>query len=334
MTHGDRSSVDPGRGRVPGGPSGRLRGAAQGAAPRPERQRPARPRRGHAAGGGDGPRRPGGDGARGRADRDRSGTRSSMPSGWGHPASPRCSIYGHYDVQPAEPLEPWLSPPFEPTVRDGNLYARGATDDKGQMLTHLKAAEAWLKTAGRLPVNVRFLIEGEEEVGGAGLEAYVAENAGRLACDFAVISDTSQFAPGDPRDHLRPEGAGLLRVAGSGSRPRPALGDLRRRRGQPAQCPLHDPGQPQGPRRPDPDRRLLRRRPPAGGLGAGRVRQAPVLGGRLPGRTWRSPRSPARRVTPRSSGNGPGRPATSTASSAATPARARRPCCPARPGPS
>jgi acetylornithine deacetylase/succinyl-diaminopimelate desuccinylase-like protein len=116
----------------------------------------------------------------------------------GAPGRPTLLVYGHYDVQPAEPLEPWLSPPFEPTIRDGNLYARGATDDKGQMLTHLKAAEAWLKTAGRLPVNVRFLIEGEEEVGGAGLEAYVAENAGRLACDFAVISDTSQFAPGMP----------------------------------------------------------------------------------------------------------------------------------------
>jgi acetylornithine deacetylase/succinyl-diaminopimelate desuccinylase-like protein len=116
----------------------------------------------------------------------------------GAPGRPTLLVYGHYDVQPAEPLEPWLSPPFEPTVRDGNLYARGATDDKGQMLTHLKAAEAWLKTTGRLPVNVRFLIEGEEEVGGAGLEAFVAQNAGRLACDYAVISDTSQFAPGLP----------------------------------------------------------------------------------------------------------------------------------------
>src|SRR5262245_22231941 len=116
----------------------------------------------------------------------------------GAPGRPTLLVYGHYDVQPAEPLEPWLSPPFEPTVREGNLYARGATDDKGQMLTHLKAAEAWLKTTGRLPVNVRFLIEGEEEVGGAGLEAVVAANAGRSACAYAVISDTSQFAPGLP----------------------------------------------------------------------------------------------------------------------------------------
>ncbi len=107
-------------------------------------------------------------------------------------------VYGHYDVQPPEPLEPWLSPPFEPTIRDGNLYARGATDDKGQMFTHLKAAEAWLKAGGGLPVNVKFLIEGEEEVGGANLEAYVAASKDKLRCDYAVISDTSQFAPGLP----------------------------------------------------------------------------------------------------------------------------------------
>ena len=114
------------------------------------------------------------------------------------PGKPTVLIYGHYDVQPAEPLEPWLSHPFEPTVRDGNLYARGATDDKGQMFTHLKAAEAWLKTVGKLPVNVKFLIEGEEEVGGINLEHYVAANKAKLACDVAVISDTSQFAPGIP----------------------------------------------------------------------------------------------------------------------------------------
>jgi acetylornithine deacetylase/succinyl-diaminopimelate desuccinylase-like protein len=116
----------------------------------------------------------------------------------GAPGKPTLLIYGHYDVQPPEPLEPWLSPPFEPTVRDGNLYARGATDDKGQMFTHLKAAEAWLKATGKLPVNVKFLIEGEEEIGGVNLETYVAENAEKLACDYAVISDSSQFAPGIP----------------------------------------------------------------------------------------------------------------------------------------
>jgi acetylornithine deacetylase/succinyl-diaminopimelate desuccinylase-like protein len=116
----------------------------------------------------------------------------------GAAGKPTVLIYGHYDVQPPEPLEPWISPPFEPTVRDGNLYARGATDDKGQMFTHLKAVEAWLKTSGDLPVNVKFLIEGEEEIGGSNLEEYVAENPEKLACDYAVISDTSQFAPGKP----------------------------------------------------------------------------------------------------------------------------------------
>jgi acetylornithine deacetylase/succinyl-diaminopimelate desuccinylase-like protein len=114
------------------------------------------------------------------------------------PGKPTLLVYGHYDVQPPEPMEPWLSPPFEPTLRDGNLYARGATDDKGQMFTHLKAAEAWLKTEGKLPINVKFLIEGEEEVGGANLEEYVAHQKAKLACDYAVISDTSQFAPGMP----------------------------------------------------------------------------------------------------------------------------------------
>ena len=116
----------------------------------------------------------------------------------GAPGKPTLLVYGHYDVQPPEPLEPWLSPPFEPTERNGNLYARGATDDKGQMFTHLKAAEAWLKTAGKLPVNVKFVIEGEEEVGGANLEAFLASEAGRLKCDYAVISDSSQFGPGAP----------------------------------------------------------------------------------------------------------------------------------------
>ncbi len=116
----------------------------------------------------------------------------------GAPDKPTILIYGHYDVQPPEPLEPWLSPPFEPTIRDGNLYARGATDDKGQMFTHLKAVETWLKTSGGLPINVKILIEGEEEVGGAGLADYLANHHKFLACDYAVISDTSQFAPGQP----------------------------------------------------------------------------------------------------------------------------------------
>jgi acetylornithine deacetylase/succinyl-diaminopimelate desuccinylase-like protein len=114
------------------------------------------------------------------------------------PGAPTVLVYGHYDVQPPDPLNEWLSPPFEPTVRQGNLYARGATDDKGQMFTHVKSAEAWIKAQGKLPLQLKFLIEGEEEVGSAHLEEFIETNRGRLACDCVVISDTSQFAPGIP----------------------------------------------------------------------------------------------------------------------------------------
>ena len=114
------------------------------------------------------------------------------------PGAPTVLIYGHYDVQPADPLDLWTTPPFEPTIRDGKIFARGATDDKGQFFTHLKAVEAWLKATGELPVNVKFVIEGEEEVGGANLDRFLEERKQQLACDVAVVSDTSQYAPGTP----------------------------------------------------------------------------------------------------------------------------------------
>ena len=82
-------------------------------------------------------------------------------------------VYGHYDVQPPDPLDEWTSPPFEPTRRDGDLYARGATDDKGQMLTHVKSAQAWMEVSEELPVQLKFLIEGEEEVGSHGLNSFL-----------------------------------------------------------------------------------------------------------------------------------------------------------------
>lgn len=114
------------------------------------------------------------------------------------PGAPTVLVYGHYDVQPPDPLDEWISPPFEPTQRDGNLYARGATDDKGQMLTHVKSVEAWLRAVGHLPVNLKFLIEGEEEVGSAHLDAFVANEKQRLAADVVVISDTCQLGPDQP----------------------------------------------------------------------------------------------------------------------------------------
>jgi acetylornithine deacetylase/succinyl-diaminopimelate desuccinylase-like protein len=104
-------------------------------------------------------------------------------------------MYGHYDVQPAEPLDEWRSPPFEPEERDGNIYARGAVDDKGQMWMHVKALESLLKSDGGLPVNVRVVLEGEEEVGGEGIAAFVREHGDQLKADVALVSDTEMFAP-------------------------------------------------------------------------------------------------------------------------------------------
>ena len=112
--------------------------------------------------------------------------------------APTVLVYGHYDVQPVEPLELWTSPPFEPTVRDGRIYARGSVDDKGQLFLHVKALEAHLRVRGALPVNVIVLAEGEEEVGSDNLEQFIEAQAERLRCDAVVISDSSMFAPGIP----------------------------------------------------------------------------------------------------------------------------------------
>ena len=116
----------------------------------------------------------------------------------GAPGKPTLLLYGHYDVQPPDPLEEWKSPPFEPEIRGDNIYARGACDDKGQTYILIKAVEGFLKTEGKLPVNVRFLIEGEEEYGGKHIETYVASKPARLQADAAVICDTEMFAPGLP----------------------------------------------------------------------------------------------------------------------------------------
>jgi Acetylornithine deacetylase/Succinyl-diaminopimelate desuccinylase and related deacylases len=111
---------------------------------------------------------------------------------------PTALIYGHYDVQPVDPLDLWESPPFEPEVRQGRIYARGASDDKGQVMVHLAALGALLACYGELPVNVRVLIEGEEEVGSPSLEPFLQERPDLVSADFVVISDTSMFAPGLP----------------------------------------------------------------------------------------------------------------------------------------
>jgi acetylornithine deacetylase/succinyl-diaminopimelate desuccinylase-like protein len=113
----------------------------------------------------------------------------------GAPGKPTLLFYGHYDVQPPDPLDEWKSAPFEPEVRGDDLFARGACDDKGQVFIQIKAVEGLLKTTGRLPVNVKFLLEGEEETGGEHIEAYVGSRPARLKADAAVVCDTEMFAP-------------------------------------------------------------------------------------------------------------------------------------------
>jgi acetylornithine deacetylase/succinyl-diaminopimelate desuccinylase-like protein len=121
----------------------------------------------------------------------------AAPLASGKPA-PTILFYGHYDVQPVDPVELWESPPFEATVRDGEIYARGAADDKGQVFMHLKAIEAHLNKAGSLPVNIKLVIEGEEEVGSANLDDFVRAHKSDLAADVVVISDSAMFDRGVP----------------------------------------------------------------------------------------------------------------------------------------
>jgi acetylornithine deacetylase/succinyl-diaminopimelate desuccinylase-like protein len=116
----------------------------------------------------------------------------------GAPGKPTALLYGHYDVQPAEPLELWKTKPFEPTLRDGKLYARGAVDDKGQVYMHLKAIEAHMKVSGKLPINMKIVIEGEEEVGSENLEKFLRERRAQLDADVIVVSDTAMPGPDQP----------------------------------------------------------------------------------------------------------------------------------------
>lgn len=118
---------------------------------------------------------------------------------WLHaPGKPTILFYGHYDVQPVDPVELWTSPPFDATVRNRNLYARGSSDDKGQVFIHFKAIEAYMRNVGSLPVNIKMIIEGEEEIGSDHLEQFVREHKDLLKADLVLISDTSMFAKGVP----------------------------------------------------------------------------------------------------------------------------------------
>ena len=115
-----------------------------------------------------------------------------------HEDQPTVLIYGHYDVQPSDPDELWKTPPFEPTVKEGRVYARGSSDDKGQSFTHVKAIEAYMKTGTDLPVNVKFILEGEEEIGSPNLIPFIQSNKELLECDMVLISDTAMFGEDQP----------------------------------------------------------------------------------------------------------------------------------------
>ncbi|HEU5021087.1 MAG TPA: dipeptidase [Bryobacteraceae bacterium] len=136
---------------------------------------------------------------------------------WLHaPGKPTVLCYGHFDVQPPDPLELWETPPFEPAERNGNLYARGSADDKGQMYSHIKAVETLRAANGTLPVNLKFLIEGEEEVGGISVAEYVAKNAAKLKADVALVSDTELYAPGLPTLNVGLRGLVYMEIEAQG----------------------------------------------------------------------------------------------------------------------
>ena len=134
------------------------------------------------------------------------------------PDAPTVLVYGHYDVQPPEPLDEWTSPPFEPEVRDGKLVARGSVDDKGQLYLHIKAIEAHMKVNGSLPVNVVVLAEGEEEIGSENLMPFVKAHEDRLACDYVVISDTTMVGENVPTIGTSLRGLAYLEVHVRGPR--------------------------------------------------------------------------------------------------------------------
>jgi acetylornithine deacetylase/succinyl-diaminopimelate desuccinylase-like protein len=115
-----------------------------------------------------------------------------------HDNRPTVLIYGHYDVQPPDPVDLWLTPPFEPSIKNNRVYARGASDDKGQSFTHIKSVESYLKTGNELPVNVKFLLEGEEEIGSPNLVPFITEHKDMLECDMVLISDTAMFGENQP----------------------------------------------------------------------------------------------------------------------------------------
>ena len=153
------------------------------------------------------------------------------------PKKPTVLIYGHYDVQPPEPLELWESPPFKPTQRGENLYGRGASDMKGQVMASLKAVEG-LTANGGLPVNIKYLVEGEEEIGSPSLDAFIIEHQDLLACDYAINPDTGMIGEDIPTITFGLRGLAYFRASIDRTRSRPALRHLWGSRAQPRPGPV------------------------------------------------------------------------------------------------
>ena len=179
------------------------------------------------------------------------------------PQAPTVLVYGHHDVQPVDPIESWRTDPFDPTIDGDLLRARGASDDKGQLLFHLLGLRAHLAATGRTTpaVNLKFLIEGEEESGSPNFEDLLAERRDRLDCDVVVITDTGMLGLDIPSTVTGMRGTDRVHRRLPRSRPRPALGILRRCRAQPGHGDRPAGRRPARRARPRPDSRLLRRRP-------------------------------------------------------------------------
>jgi acetylornithine deacetylase/succinyl-diaminopimelate desuccinylase-like protein len=135
-----------------------------------------------------------------------------------HDDRPTVLVYGHYDVQPSDPEEEWNTPPFEPTVKEGRIYARGASDDKGQSYTHVKSVEAFLKTGTQIPVNVKFILEGEEEIGSPHLIPFIKKHKKELACDMVLISDTAMFGEDQPSITYGLRGLAYMQIVVTGTK--------------------------------------------------------------------------------------------------------------------
>ena len=211
-------------------------------------------------------------------------------------------------MQPVDPLHLWTSPPFEATIRDGEIYARGSADDKGQVFMHFKAVEAHLKQNGNLPVNMKFLIEGEEEVGSANLDNFIKSHKDLLKADVVVISDSPMFDRGIPSICYGLRGLTYFQIDLRGSKSDLHSGSFGGAVANPGDGARPGAGADERQERPHQDRRLLRR---CGGAEAGRARgvgEAAVQREEVQGRSWARRSCSAKPATPRSSACGRGRP--------------------------